>query len=59
MNDDERCMITNYLTKTINNEMGRREQLEIIRILNPDAKLCLGDTQYVFGKYMFYILYLF
>ena len=56
MNDEERYLIADYLTKTVNNEMGRREQLEIIRILNPDAKLSLADPKFIFGINIFIFL---
>jgi hypothetical protein len=49
MDDDERSRTIEFLTKIINDEMGLREQLEIIRILNPDAKLKRTDTQFIIG----------
>jgi molecular chaperone DnaK len=39
MDDLERSKAVDCLTRIINDDMGLREQLEIIRILNPDAKL--------------------
>ncbi len=50
MNNDEQINIIDVLTRIINDEMGLREQLEIIRILNPDVKLLPTDTQFVIGK---------
>ena len=50
MDEEERSRTIEFLTKTINDEMGLREQLEIIRILNPDAKLKRTDTQFIIGK---------
>ncbi|RNA20212.1 hypothetical protein BpHYR1_019538 [Brachionus plicatilis] len=47
MDDDERSKTVKALTRIINDEMGLREQLEIIRILNPDIKLKPTDTQFI------------
>ncbi len=49
MDENERSKAVDCLTKIINDEMGLREQLEIIRILNPDAKLRPTDKQFVIG----------
>jgi hypothetical protein len=49
MEEEEKSKILKCLTGIINDEMGLREQLEIIRILNPDSKLKPTDTQYVIG----------
>lgn len=53
MDDDERSKTVKALTRIINDEMGLREQLEIIRILNPDIKLKPTDTQFVIGNFFF------
>lgn len=50
MDDDERSKTVECLTRIINDEMGLREQLEIIRILNSDTKLKPTDTQFVIGN---------
>lgn len=50
MNEYERSEAVDCLTKIINDEMGLREQLEIIRILNPDAKLKPTDKQFIIGN---------
>jgi len=50
MEENERSKAVDCLTKIINDEMGLREQLEIIRILNPDAKLRPTDKQFVIGR---------
>ncbi|CAM6000208.1 unnamed protein product [Sphagnum balticum] len=52
MDDEERSRTVEVLTRIINDEMGLREQLEIIRILNPDTKLKPTDTQFVIGLKM-------
>jgi hypothetical protein len=47
MEEDEKSQILECLTGIINDEMGLREQLEIIRILNPNPKLKPTDTQFI------------
>jgi hypothetical protein len=49
MTSDEQSKAVEYLKRIINNEMVLREQLEIIRILNPDTKLKPTDTQFIIG----------
>lgn len=49
MDDLERSKAVDCLTRIINDDMGLREQLEIIRILNPDAKLKPTDKQFAIG----------
>lgn len=46
MDENDRLKAVDCLTRIINDEMGLREQLEIIRILNPDAKLKPTDKQF-------------
>ena len=53
MDEDERSKALDCLTRIINDEMGLREQLEIIRILNPEAKLKRTDKQFIIGKLLF------
>ena len=50
MDNEEQSKIVEFLTKIINDEMGFREQLEIIRILNADVKLKPADTQFIIGE---------
>ena len=50
MDDLERSKAVDCLTRIINDDMGLREQLEIIRILNPDAKLKPTDKQFVISS---------
>lgn len=54
MDEEERSRAIEYLTRTINDEMGLREQLEIIRILNPEKKPRMTDTQFIIGQFEFY-----
>jgi len=49
MTSDEQSKAVEYLKRIINNEMVLREQLEIIRILNPDTKLKPTDTHFIIG----------
>jgi hypothetical protein len=50
MDGDEHSKTVEYLTRVLNEEMALREQLDIIRILNPDMKFKPTDTQFVIGK---------
>ena len=48
MSSDEQLSTTDDLTRTINEQLGRREQLEIIRILQPDgSQLLPHQTEFV------------
>ena len=38
------------LTTCISNELGLREQLDVIRILNPNATVLPTDTEFVIGQ---------
>jgi hypothetical protein len=53
MSIEEHTNAVECLTGIVNDEMGLREQLEIIRIINPDTKLSPTDTQFVIGRFMF------
>lgn len=50
MSVEEQSDAVKTLIRIINDEMGLREQLEIIRILNPDVKFKPTDTQFKIGK---------
>lgn len=50
MSVEEQSDAVKTLIRIINDEMGLREQLEIIRILNPDVKFKQTDTQFKIGK---------
>jgi hypothetical protein len=54
MNNEEQVNIVENLTRIINDDMGLREQLEVIRILNTDAKLLPTDRQFIIGKLVVY-----
>lgn len=49
MSLDEKTKCVELLTRIINDEMGLREQLEIIRIINPDTKFLPTNTQFILG----------
>lgn len=55
MDDLERSKAVDCLTRIINDDMGLREQLEIIRILNPDAKLKPTDKQFAIGSSIYFL----
>ena len=55
MTNEEHTNAVECLTRIVNDEMGLREQLEIIRIINPDTKLSPSDTQFVIGNSFFFI----
>jgi hypothetical protein len=59
MNNEEQMTIVETLTRIVNDEMGLREQLEIIRILNTDAKLLPTDRQFIIGTSRRFLLFLF
>jgi hypothetical protein len=39
-----------YLTKLVSTTLGLREQLDIIRIISPDANVSAADTEFFIGK---------
>jgi hypothetical protein len=50
MDEAERSKTVYYLTKIVNEEMGLREQLDIIRILDPNMTFKSTETQFIVGK---------
>ncbi|GAB6028945.1 hypothetical protein CHUAL_004740 [Chamberlinius hualienensis] len=46
MSVDEQQIAIEYLTNIISNELGLREQLDIIRIIQPSATVSPADTEY-------------
>lgn len=54
MSSEEHTSAVECLTRIVNDEMGLREQLEIIRIINQDAKFRPTDTQFVIGTLINY-----
>lgn len=40
------------LSRVISNELGLREQLEVIRIINPSAEVSPTDKEFVIGQYL-------
>ncbi|XP_077978059.1 protein FAM199X-B-like [Glandiceps talaboti] len=44
---EEKSSVVEYLGQTISDEMGLREQMEIIRIINPNAVILPTDSEFV------------
>ncbi|XP_078677556.1 protein FAM199X-B-like isoform X2 [Branchiostoma floridae x Branchiostoma belcheri] len=47
MSDEEQISVVENLSHVISNSMGLREQLEVIRIISPDAKIHPTDSEFV------------
>ncbi|XP_078591297.1 protein FAM199X-like isoform X1 [Branchiostoma floridae x Branchiostoma japonicum] len=47
MSDEEQISVVETLSHVISNSMGLREQLEVIRIISPDAKIHPTDSEFV------------
>ena len=46
---DEQVEAVEYITRVVSTMLGLREQLDIIRIINPDARVLPSDTEFVIG----------
>lgn len=49
--DDEKASVIEELSRVISNELGLREQLEVIRIINPSAEVSPTDKEFVIDIY--------
>lgn len=49
--DDEKTTVIEDLSRVISNELGLREQLEVIRIINPTAHVSPTDKEFVIDVY--------
>lgn len=49
LSDDEKASVIEELSRVISNELGLREQLEVIRIINPSAEVSPTDKEFVIG----------
>ena len=49
MSSDDQVDTVEYLTRVVSMSMGLQEQLEIIRIINPNARVLPTDTEFVIG----------
>ena len=49
MSSEDQVDTVEYLTRVVSVTMGLREQLEIIRIINPSARVLPTDTEFVIG----------
>ena len=54
MSIKEKTTTLERLMETVSEKLGLREQLEIIKIINPNARLLPTDTEFFIGK-QFYI----
>jgi len=50
MSSDEQLQSIEYLTQVVSTTLGLREQLDIIRIISPDATVSSQDTEFFIGK---------
>ncbi len=48
---NEQVTVIEELTEIISSEMGIREQLEAIQIINPKAAVSSHDTEFIIGQY--------
>ena len=55
MTRDEKLETVEELSATVTNDLGLREQLEVIRIINPLAVLPTTDSEFYIGKKCFWI----
>ena len=60
MTRDERLGTVEELSATVTNSLGLREQLEVIRIINPLADTSTTESEFFIGRYyvphLYYIL---
>ena len=57
MTRDERLETVEELSSTVTNSLGLREQLEVIRIINPLADTSTTESEFFIGRYS--VLYYF
>ena len=50
MSIKEKTATLEHLMETVSEKLGLREQLEIIKIINPNARLLPTDTEFFIGK---------
>ncbi len=51
MSSLEQTRIVEEISSVVSHQMGLREQLEVIRIINPQALVSPTDAEFVIGKY--------
>lgn len=51
MSSDDQVEAVESLTRVASLTMGLREQMDIIRIINPEATVLPTDTEFEIGKY--------
>ena len=52
MSSDEQVAAVEYITRVVSTTLGLREQLDIIRIISPEATVLPSDTEFVIGVYL-------
>ena len=52
MTHSEQMTTIQELSDVISHKMGLREQLEVIRIMNPQANVMCTDAEFVVGMFM-------
>ena len=50
MSIKEKTTTLEHLMETVSEKLGLREQLEIIKIINPNARLLPTDTEFFIGE---------
>lgn len=50
MSETDRVSLVEDLSSVISGELGLREQLEVIRIINPTAQISSTDKEFIIGK---------
>ncbi len=50
LSSSEQVTVIEEMSQVISSEMGLREQLEVIRIINPTAKVSPTDREFVIGE---------
>ncbi len=50
MSNIEQTRIVEEISSVVSHQMGLREQLEVIRIINPQATVSPTDAEFVIGK---------
>ena len=56
MTRDERLETVEELSSTVTNDLGLREQLEVIRIINPLADTSSTDSEFFIGNTASFVL---
>lgn len=52
---EEKLSVIEHLSRLISTQLGLREQLEVIRLINPTANVSPTDTEFVISKCFTYL----